>query len=125
MSSGKNIVELWYNKEDIIRQNKSKGFIYMYAQFQKVIKNAGFRGWRLDEDEGRLYLSKFEEMFNDNEIRIFVEVTPTKINIVGGTKIKNYSKIGRLDLEKNPYVKEAKHICEAYRAEVTNARRAL
>jgi len=95
-----------------------KGEYAMYAELQKLLKEPCYRGWRLEKENGVNYLSKFEELFNDNEIRIYIHIEPHSISIVDAIRIKNYTKSSKLecDEESNTYVKEAALICKAYEA---------
>jgi hypothetical protein len=86
----------------------------MYYNFRKLIKETGSRGWRLESDNDRFYLSKFEEMFNDNEIRVYISFEETGITIERVERIKSYSKTVEMKIENNKYYNKAKELCDLY-----------
>lgn len=88
----------------------------MYTELQKLIKEQGYRGWRLEREGGVTYLSKFEELFNDNEIRVHIHIEFEEITILNAVRIKNYTRTYKIDGDKSEYIKEAKQICEAYKS---------
>lgn len=89
----------------------------MYYSFRSVIKDINARGWRLENDDGRYYLSKFEEQFNDNEIRVFIEFNENEIVVKRCMKYKwkeEGVKIVKMKSKDNPYLIKAHEICKAY-----------
>ena len=45
----------------------------MFKEFREIVKNGGLRGWRLEKEGEELYFSKFDDRFNDDEFRFFLE----------------------------------------------------
>jgi len=89
----------------------------MFYQFRDVIKENGARGWRLEEENRQFFLSKFDDTFNDNEIRIFVTFDDEGVHMEKAIKIKNYQKEIELD-SSHKYVKKAEELCQLYNQKV-------
>lgn len=86
----------------------------VYYQFRNIIKETKSRGWRLEtNEEERIYLSKFEELFNDNEIRVYISIDQDGVHIDEMIKIKSDGTVSNIK-ENNKYVKKALEICDLY-----------
>lgn len=96
-----------------IKKDKKQGGEKMFYQFRDVIKGNDARGWRLEKEDEQFFLSKFDDAFNDNEIRVYIDFKPEGIHIKKSVKIKNYSKIIELDAT-NKYVQKAIELCQSY-----------
>lgn len=44
----------------------------MYRSFSKATRDKGLRGWRLELMNNQKYISKFDDRFNDDEYRFFI-----------------------------------------------------
>lgn len=95
----------------------------MFRDFRDVLKEPEFRGWRLEEEDTHYYLSKFDDRFNDDEFRFYIEISESDIHISRMLKIKSYRKIMKVDL-KNIYLQQAEKICTKFKGLQENKKRA-
>lgn len=86
----------------------------MIYQFRMIIRQENARGWRLEEEGERFYLSKFEENYNENEIRFYLKVENGDPYIEEGVRIRKYDKKIPFNVEKNKYAKVAETLCCKY-----------
>lgn len=74
----------------------------------------GHRGWRLEEEDNRFYLSKFDERYNEHEFRFYVKGINQKLHIVHKEKIKSLEEEPLAVRDNNKYYKTAKTLCTAF-----------
>lgn len=82
----------------------------MYMDFKKIVKEQGLRGWRLQEENDVFYFSKFDDRFNDDEFRFYLNVRNDVVNIKKMQKVKSYKKIMKVN-PNNTYIPEAELLC--------------
>lgn len=82
----------------------------MFREFRELIKKNGVRGWRLEDENGVFYLSKFDDRFNDDEFRFFLSIEENNIHIKKMQKIKSYKKIMNVNAQ-HEYTKQAESFC--------------
>jgi len=85
----------------------------MFYEFSQMARDLGHRGWRLEEDNNRFYLSKFDERYNEDEFRFYVKSINNKLHIVHKEKLKS-STIPMVIRDSNQYYKIAKKLCSAF-----------
>lgn len=85
----------------------------MFREFRMVLKEKEFRGWRLEEEDDHYYLSKFDDRFNDDEFRFYLEFSDEDIHISKMLKIKSYRKVMKVDSQ-NIYLQQALQLCEKF-----------
>lgn len=83
----------------------------MFKEFREIVKNEGLRGWRLEKEEEEFYFSKFDDRFNDDEFRFFLQVSENTIHIKRMQKIKSYKKIMNVS-PTHEYTKVAESLCQ-------------
>lgn len=84
----------------------------MFRNFRNIVKSHGFRGWRLEMENNEIYISKFDERYNDDEFRFYIEKKDGEIHIYKMKRHKtNNDKIMSVD-QKNPYAINARKICQ-------------
>jgi len=84
----------------------------MYREFNQTAKERGFRGWRLEELDGHTYISKFDDHFNDDELRFFID-----FNEEGQAYISHMNRL-KTSTDRivkihstNEYIKRAEELC--------------
>lgn len=91
----------------------------MFYEFSKMSKELGHRGWRLEEDDRRFYLSKFDERYNEDEFRFYVKSINNKLHIVHKEKLKA-SEHPMPIRDSNQYYKIAKILCSEFEKNHSN-----
>ena len=84
-----------------------------------MARELGYRGWRLEEEENRYYLSKFDERYNEDEFRFYVKSINQKLHIVHKEKWKSSDKPMAVR-ESNQYYKTAKKLCAIFEEKHNN-----
>lgn len=87
----------------------------MFSYFKEAMRNLGYRGWRLEDDDGVFYISKFDDRFNDDEYRFYLEIDENAWTISNSAKLKSDQKIVRV-LSANPYLHTANEIVQQMNA---------
>lgn len=82
----------------------------MFKEFREIVKNEGLRGWRLEKEGDEFYFSKFDDRFNDDEFRFFLQTSDDNIHIKRMQKIKSYKKLMNVNAN-HEYAKIAEQLC--------------
>lgn len=86
----------------------------MFREFKLLFAQKGFRGWRLEDEDGLYYLSKFDDHFNDDEYRFYITMDGENIHIKKMNKIKSYHKIMKVKPQ-HEYIRLAEFLCTEMR----------
>lgn len=85
----------------------------LFYEFSRMARELGHRGWRLEEEGNRFYISKFDERYNEDEFRFYVKSINSKIHIVHKEKLKASDRPMPIR-ENNQYFKIAKILCHEF-----------
>lgn len=83
----------------------------MYYHVRRKIRDLGYRGWLLLEEGDQFHLSKFDERFNEDEYRFYIEEKKGSFSVVYCEKIKGCQKSVKVQ-KQNPYLHKANEICQ-------------
>lgn len=90
----------------------------MFLMFRKIIKESNARGWSLQQEKEEFFLSKFDELLNDDEYRIYLKERNNQIEITRTEKLKHNTKTNTTKTmavkEEHKHVKKAKELCQLY-----------
>lgn len=85
----------------------------MFREFRNIIKQTNSRGWRLESEGEKLFLSKFDDTYNDDEFRFYVEEKNGVLEIIRAEKIRNYKKVVSVSTSHRFFLK-AHELCLCY-----------
>jgi hypothetical protein len=85
----------------------------MIYQFRNIVKELGLRGWRWERHKDEIYLSKFDERYNDDEFRFYLNIKNKLIGISRMEKIKQYQKTTKVS-PRHPFIEQAERLCVFY-----------